>query len=329
MRAYRLTFIALLGMIFIVIIGTLGFKYFEDISLFEALWMTVITVLTVGYGDYTPVTIHGKIFALIIIPFGISLVAYALGTLTAALIEGELSKTFGRKRMERNIKKLEKHYILCGYGRVGQQVALQLLREGVPIVIIEKNKEVIERLPEHALHIEGDATEDAVLIQAGIEKSMGIITALPMDADNVMISLTAKGLNPNIQVVSRAEKIESEEKLRRAGADKVINPSSIGGRRMALSIIKPISVDYVDTILQSHTEEYRIEDVRMQGTSKILGESVKNTKVREKYGVTIVAIKRDNDIISNPNPEEVLLVNDILIVFGTTSQLHRFEEDLK
>ncbi len=325
MKVYKLTFIALIGMVFIILVGMVGFHILEGLSFFDSLWMTAITVLTVGYGDFTPKTVEGKIFALIIIPFGISIVAYALGTVTAAIIEGELSKTVGRNRMERKINKLQKHIILCGLGRVGQQVAIQLQRENVPLVVIEQDGDVLEKINMDLLSIVGDATEDKVLYQAGIERAKGIISALPEDADNVMISLTAKGIKPNIQVVARAEKIESEVKLRRSGADKVINPSSIGGRRMAMSILKPISIDYVDTILHAKEEEFRIEEIFLQGSASIIGKSLGDMRIRKKYGVTIVAIKRGDTIISNPKTNEMLQEKDIVIVVGTTDQLNKFE----
>lgn len=329
MKVYRQIFIVIIGMLVIVLVGTVGFQYFEQLSFFDALWMTVITVLTVGYGDFTPVTFTGRVFALIIIPFSISIVAYALGTLTASVIEGKLTKSVGRRRMERAINSLENHVILCGLGRVGQQAFLHLKQEKSPLVVIEQDKNVLEKFEDQFLYIEGDATEDSILYQAGIERAMGVISALPQDADNIMISLTAKGINPKIQVVARAERVESEEKLLRAGADKVINASSIGGRRMALSILKPVSIDYVDTILSTEDQQFQIEEIMIQNNSTIADKSIKENNIRENYQVTVIAIKKGEKVISYPSAEELLSVNNIVVVFGTKENLLKFEQDSK
>lgn len=328
MRSYRFILITVIGMGVIILIGTIGFQYYEKINFLDSLWMTVITILTVGYGDIVPHTVEGKLFAILILPFGIGLSFYAIGGISAGLIEGELSKTVGRKRMEQKIKKMNRHIIICGLGRVGQQVALNLLQEKKPLVVIEENHDLVENFSHPILYIDGDATEEKVLIKAGIAEASGVIAALPNDADNVLITLTAKGLNPNIQVVARAEKTESIEKLRRAGADKVINPSSIGGRRMAMSILKPTSIEYIDTILHGKNGEIAIEEMMIKQYSKLAGKSLRETQIREKHGITIIAIKRENEIISNPKADEILRLNDYIFVIGTKEQFKQFERDM-
>ncbi len=326
MGAFRSLLYGVLGVVCLVLIGTAGYSLLEDVSLFNALWMTMITVLTVGYGDIIPVTAAGKVFTMLIIPVSIGLVTYTLGSLVVIMIEGVFSETVRRKRMEREIGKLKDHIIICGYGRVGEQVAAQLKSEAVRAVIIDKSGQSSDDLSHEMLFIEGDATEDETLIAAGIERAAGLVATLPDDADNVFISLTAKGINPNIQVVARAEKIESEAKLKRAGADKVINPSNIGGRRMAMSIIKPISVEYVDTILEEPNESLSIEEILVQGNSVLEGGTIQSAKIRETFGVTIAAIKREDRLISNPKAAERLLKGDLLIVFGNKGEMKRFEE---
>ncbi len=325
MNAYKQLIAAFFGITIIIVVGALGFEYIEGISFFDALWMTIISMLTVGYGDIYPHTEDGKIYAMILIPLGIGIGTYALGAIAAAIIEGKFSKSVGRKRMERKIGSLEQHYIICGFGRVGQQVLSQLQMEKVSAVVIEREFPENQPQPDF-LYLQGDATEDRILRQAGIEKAAGLVACLPDDADNVFVTLTAKGFNPHIQIVSRAEKQESEAKLLRAGADKVINPSSIGGRRMAMSILKPNSVEYIDTILQSHSEDFRVEEILVEPISPYVNQSLKELAIREKFGVNVVAIKRSGHLDSHLHADNVLRANDILIVFGSTSQLTDFEK---
>lgn len=228
--------------------------------------------------------------------------------------------------MTRKIENLTNHIIICGFGRVGQQVLQQLLKENQSVVIIEKDREVIETLPSGVLFIEGNATEDAVLKQAGLDRANGIVVTLPNDADNVFITLTVRGLNPSLHTVVRAEREFSEEKLYRAGADKVINTSNIGGKRMALAIIKPISVEYVDTVFHDKNNDYNIEEIVINSNSILINKTLAESEIREKYGVNIVAIKRNNIIINNPSAKEKLIVDDLLILFGTAQQIKQFEE---
>ncbi|RSK29007.1 potassium channel protein [Bacillus sp. HMF5848] len=325
MRTYRHLLYSLLFMIGTLMIGTIGYQLTEHLSMFDALWLTTITMMTVGYGDVIPTTEAGKIFTLVMVPIGIGVVTYALGVLTAWFIEQGLSLEARRKRMLKEISKLENHYIVCGVGRVGEQVLQQLVAHRETVVCIESDEKQIDRLSDKIYILTGDATDDEILLKAGVKKAKGLVTTLPDDAQNVYVTLSAKGMAPDIQVVARAIKTETEEKLYRAGADKVINPSSNGGKQMALSILKPASVKYVDTIMLSHNTEFMIEEYKLPATSQLVNKSIRESNIRNRFGVTIVAIQRYNELINNPSANELLYENDLLIMFGTRQQLEKLE----
>lgn len=318
--------IAILLLQVIILFGVLGYMFTEELNFFEALWLTVVSILTIGYGDLFPVSTSGKLLTVFLIPLAIGLTTYMLAQLAGAVISGKLSNEMRRRRMNRKIDSLRDHVIICGYGRVGQQVLQQLLKENQSIVVIEKNRDVIDTLPSEVLFVEGNATEDTVLMEAGVKQAKGVVVALPNDADNVFITLTVKGLRPSIHTVVRAERKFSEEKLFRAGADKVINTSSIGGKRMAMAMIKPISVEYVDTIFHDKSNDYNIEEILLKPTSILINKSIVDSEIKEKFGVNIVAIKRDGKIMNNPPAKEKLKEDDLLILFGTAQQIKRFEK---
>lgn len=318
--------IPVLFLVLIMIIGTLGYIWTENLSLYDSIWLAAVSILTIGYGDIAPVTPQGKIFTLIIIPIAIGLVTYILAQFASSIINGNLAKEVKNRMMDKKIKKLNDHIIICGYGRVGRQVVSQLQHENKQLVLIEKNKDEMESIPNHFLYVVGDAKEEQTLMDAGLETSSSIILTLPNDADNLFITLTAKGMNSRIQVISRAENDHSEKLLYQAGVDKVINTSNIGGKRMAMSVLKPHSVDYVDTLLHNAEVAYSLEEINVSSKSPLINTSLKDSQIRELYGVSIVAIKRKNNVISNPNADERILADDLIIVFGAENQLKTFEQ---
>jgi len=327
MNARKQLWIAVICMTFVVILGTLGFMTIEEISLFQAFWMTMITVLTVGYGDAVPVTQAGKIFALLIIPVGVGIVTYAIGVVAAMIIEGNLFHAVRRKKMDKQIAQLQNHIIVCGCGRVGLQVVHELQEKKIPFVVVDKEESILEK--EKLLYVHGDATEDQVLHHAGISKAAGLVAIVANDAENVFITLTARGLNDAIKIVARAEKPETEDKLKRAGANKVINPSSMAGIHIAKGIANPLTVHYIDTVLYGVEQSFVIEEIAVGEGSILASKSLLESDVRNQFDVTILAILRNGNVIHNPTGQEKLQEHDMIIVFGSVEKLGQFEKELQ
>ncbi|WP_079932943.1 TrkA family potassium uptake protein [Carboxydocella sp. ULO1] len=315
-------------MIFVsIFLGTIGYMLIEDYSLRDALWMTTITLTTVGYGLVKPLSVPGTYFTIFLSYAGLALILYALGLIGALIVEGDLFDLLGRRKMKQEIAKLRDHIIVCGAGRVGKQVIERLKKERTPFVVIEQKEHLFNSLLEEGvLAILGDASMEEVLRKAGIERAKGLVSAIPGDANNVFVTLTAKEINPGITIVARAERKESEAKLYRAGADKVVSPAIIGGQRMAISIIKPASVDFVDTLVCVEDVELEIEELLIADGSVLVNKDLKNSGIREKTGTMVVAIQREGKLKPNPGPEELLQSGDILIAIGTRQQLQKLEE---
>lgn len=327
MNARKQLWIAVICMTFVVILGTLGFMAIEEINLFQAFWMTMITVLTVGYGDAVPVTQAGKVFALLIIPVGVGIVTYAIGVVAAMIIEGNLFHAVRRKKMDKQIAQLQNHIIVCGCGRVGLQVVHELQEKKIPFVVVDKDESILEK--EKLLYVHGDATEDEVLHHAGISKAAGLVAIVANDAENVFITLTARGLNDAIKIVARAEKPETEDKLKRAGANKVINPSSMAGIHIAKGIANPLTVHYIDTVLYGVEQSFVIEEIAVGEGSILASKSLLESDVRNQFDVTILAILRNGNVIHNPTGQEKLQEHDMIIVFGSVEKLGQFEKELQ
>ncbi len=327
MNARKQLWIAVICMTFVVMLGTLGFMTIEEISLFQAFWMTMITVLTVGYGDAVPITQAGKVFALLIIPVGVGIVTYAIGVVAAMIIEGNLFHAVRRKKMDKQIAQLQNHIIVCGCGRVGLQVVHELQEKKIPFVIVDKDESILEK--EKLLYVHGDATEDQVLHHAGISKAAGLVAIVANDAENVFITLTARGLNDAIKIVARAEKPETEGKLKRAGANKVINPSSMAGIHIAKGIANPLTVHYIDTVLYGVEQSFVIEEIAVGEGSILASKSLLESDVRNQFDVTILAILRNGNVIHNPTGQEKLQEHDMIIVFGSVEKLGQFEKELQ
>lgn len=304
------------------IIGIIGYMLIENLSFFDALYFTVVTVATVGYGDIVPKTLAGRLFTMALIISGVGMAYYTFTLIISALIEGQLKNVWGRRGMNRRIAAMQNHIIVCGAGRVGTNAMERLLQEDEAYVVIEKNQQMVDGLLEQRIPvIAGDATFDEVLLEAGVSRAKGIITALSHDADNVYVTLTAKSINPKINIVARAERPEAAEKLKRAGANTVIFPSVMGGRQMAAAMTKPVITDLMENVFYNQELHVDIAQITVLPASPLVGKTLLQSMIKDKYDSIIVAIKRSDRLISNPRAEEMLCAGDIMILLGQRDHL--------
>jgi len=289
--------------------------------------MAVVTFSTVGYAEVHPLTHQGRIFTIFVIVFGVGLVYFAIGTLTAILLEFELDKVFGRRRMERELDRISGHYIICGAGRVGRSTAREFERNRVPFVIIESKEAKAEEKTDSWITLVGDATQEKVLRAAHIERAKGIVAATTTDATNIYIVLTAKSLNPKLKIIARASEEAAEQHLRTAGADVVISPYGFAGHRIAQSFLRPNVVDFLDIAVSRHAhEELVIEEVRVTDGSRIAGKTIGTSYIHRDMGIMVLAIRRsDGQPRFNPTADEQIMAGDNLIVMGEAAKLRQLE----
>ncbi len=304
--------------IFVTLIaaGTAGYMLIERWSFIEALFMTVTTVTTVGYREVQPLDTKGQIFTIFLVLFGVGTAFYLLTTFVALVIEGDLGAALGVTRMKGRIEGLRDHHILCGYGRVGEEIAREFVERKMPFVVVENNPTAMQKAREDGhLVIEGDAASDDVLREAGVDRARTLLAASDSDSGNTYITLTAKALNPGIFVVARAARRESEARAVRAGADRVISPYAISGRRMALSAIQPNIVDFIDTLAVGRNSDQMLAEIEVNGDSSLLGAAIGH--LRESWHVTILGVQRaGGELIVGPREDVRLELGDRVMVVG-------------
>ncbi|WP_027398564.1 potassium channel family protein [Anaerovorax odorimutans] len=313
----------------IIIVGTIGYYNLLNVSLTDALYMTVITVSTVGYTEVGVMTPESKIFSIFIIFAGVGTAGYAFTRIVVIFIEGSLRDLWRNKKMESKIAKLENHYILCGAGESGRVVADLFFKRDVPFVIIEKDESIVSNyLQKNMLIIGGDATEESILEKANIKKAKGLISALSKDVDNLYTVLTARQLNSNLYIISRSIDKSSPSKLKKAGANYTISANAIGGRRMASLMLRPSVVSFLDIISHSGDIEFNLEDIFLNENSEMVNKKIGELNIPARFGLIILAIKKDNKkiITFNPGPEVVLEKGDIFLVLGKDSQVSALKE---
>jgi len=306
--------------------GTIGYMTIEGWSFLDALYMTITTITTVGYDEVHPLSEAGKVFSIILIVGGVGGALYALTTAVGYFVEGRFGSTLGRRQMKNKIARLKDHFIICGYGRVGQEVARAFAGDSVPFVIIDNNQESIAQAEKDGYpYLQANATEDDVLKEAGIEKARGLVAAVGGDVDNTYITLSARGLRPDLFIAVRASDREAEVKLARAGADRIVSPYSIGARRLAMLALRPAVVDFIDTVSYGPGRELKLENIAVSDGSSLAGTTVAAT--RQRTGVNILAISdKEGKLLANPAGEDMIEAGGRLIVIGTKEQLCALEE---
>ena len=314
----------------IIAFGTVGYYIFEEMPLFEAFYMTIITISTVGFSEIRPLTVVGRSITLVVIVLGISVGTYTIGIIVRWFVEGELSKIFGRRKLQKQMAGLKNHFIICGFGRIGRIICQELYEDNIEFVVIEQNASVIEDIEaEKYLFLEMDATSEEALMAAGILKAKGLVTAVNSDANNVFITLTAKGLRPDIFVLARSSEEKNEAKLNKAGATKVVSPYMIGARRMAHVLKRPTVVDFIDIATMGNRLGLIMEEALIDSKSRFTGKNLIDSRLRQDFGVIIVAIKKlSGEMIFNPMPLETLEAGDVIVLIGKKDDLKRMNEIL-
>lgn len=323
----RYAFLILLA---IVVFGTLGYYFIEGMPLFESFYMTMITLSTVGFSEISPLTPMGRSLTIIIIILGISFGTYTVGVIVKVFVEGELRSFFGRRKVQKKITDLKDHFIICGFGRIGRIICDELAVDNINFIVIEQNPTAIEKIiASKYLFIEMDATSEAALLAAGIMNARGIVTAVRSDANNVFITLTAKGLRPEIFVLARASEEANEDKLLRAGASRVVSPYLIGGKRMGQILKRPAVVDFLDIATMGNQLGLMMEEAEVKAGSPLIGKNLINSNLRRDYGIIIVSIrKKSGEMIFNPQSIEILDEGDVIVVIGSKEELERMRNVL-
>ena len=319
--------IVLVILVLVISFGTVGYIVIEKWPPLESLYMTLITLSTVGFEEVYPLSPNGKIFTMILVIIGVGGAAYTISIMGKMIVEGEIRKVLGRRKMEKSLKGLKDHYIVCGYGRVGKRICKEFCIRKVPFVVVEKSPQIVAQIEKAGfLFVQGDSTEDSVLTNAGIEKAKGLVSAVASEADNVLIVLSARQLNPDLFITARADSDPAEKKLKRAGANKVVSPYKIGGIRMALTTFRPNLVDFMKVVTFDKETGLVIEEIEIKPNSPLTQDTLKDSSIRKEFGIMVVGIKKlGKDVFLNPSPETKIEAGDILIVIGEKEQLEKLE----
>lgn len=330
MRKELKTGLAILAMIFgILLVGTVGYALIEHWSLLDSFYMTVTTIFTVGFGEVHPLSRGGQAFTLVLIFGGVGTILYGIGTMVEFVVGGQLSGVFRRRVVKRQVDSLDGHYIICGYGRVGEAVARQFAAHRVKAVVVDSDPESLSRAEgDGYLTVRGDAASDEVLEAAGIKRAKGLVSAVGSDAGNIFVVLSARVLNPQMIIVARAGSEDAVSKLERAGADQVVSPYGIGGKRMATLMLKPLVSDYLEVVTGGGELAFLVEEFQLKGECCAIGQSIQALDVRKRTGATILAVQRatSGTFDTNPAPDALLDSGDRIIAIGTAAEITKLEE---
>jgi voltage-gated potassium channel len=319
----------ILLLILFVILASVGYAIFEGWSFIDSIFMTITTVATVGYGEVHPLSEFGEYYTILVIIIGATLVALTLSNLTAYIVSGHLRTFLKAGKMQQRIAKMKEHYIVCGCGRMGYEAVRELIAENKELVVIDSDQSRIQMLEKEGIpYILGDSTLDEVLKMAYVERARGLLAALPTDADNVYISLSARGLNPSLLIIARGTDEHSEQKLLKAGANRVILPYHIGGKRMASILIRPEIVDFLDVMMGKDQFSLRMEIVRIGESSILHGHTLQSSNIRKETGGLLVMglLRKNGKVLPNPSRDSKIEPGDQLIVLGQAEQIQILEK---
>jgi voltage-gated potassium channel len=317
----------LLILLAVIAFGTVGYAAIERWPALDALYMTVITLSTVGFQEVYALSPAGRVFTMVLIVVGVAGAAYTLSVIGQMIVEGEVKRLLGRRRMQKGIKELADHYIVCGFGKVGRRAARELSLRRVPFVVVDKDPQRIELAEKDGfLFVQGDSTTDETLTSAGIQRAKGLIIAVANEADNVFIALSARQLNPGLFITARGESDDAEKKLKRAGANKVVFPHKIGAIRMALTTLRPNLVDFMTVMTFDKDTGLAIEEIQVKPGSSLDKTTLQVCPIRKDLGIMVVGIKKmGKDVFLNPAPDTKIEAGDILIVIGEREKLEQLE----
>jgi voltage-gated potassium channel len=308
-----------LGLFAVLVAGTIGYSAL-GFGLLDALYQTVTTVSTVGLREVRPLSDAGKAFTVVLVLVGVGTALYAFGVLIEAVVEGGIRDLFGRRRMDKRLATIADHVIVCGWGRVGKAIARNVTGMGQEVVIVDCDPARTADAPHPA--VVGDATDDDILRAAGIERARALVAAIDTDAENLYVTLSGRSLRPDLFIVARARLADSEEKLRRAGADRVVNPQAIGGARMAAFVLQPHVAEFLDVVMHDGSLEFRLEEVHVPADSPLAGRSLREAQIRDRTGALVLALRDGHGAFTtNPGPETRIAAEQVLIAVGTAAQL--------
>jgi len=332
MNSIKHIVLSLLLTLFICVAGTAGYMIIEGWNLLDSIYMTVTTIATVGYGEVHEVSRNGRIFTILLIFCGVGFCLYIAGAIVQFMVEGRIRDVLGRRRLDKKIGRLKNHYIVCGYGRIGKMLCKNLMiRKDFDLIVIENNKELIPVMEEDGiLYLPADAGDELNLIKAGIKAARGLAAVLATDADNVFLVLSARQLNPRLNITARATRNEAKSKLLAAGANSVVSPYDIGAISMAQRILRPAVTTFLDLAFTEQRKDIKMEEIPVSASSSIINIMLKDSGIRQNYNLIIIAIKKqDGSMLFNPSFETKIQAGDTVIAVGEDANLQKFEKILQ
>lgn len=316
--------------LFIIFIGTTGYVLIEHWNILDALYMTVITLTTVGYGEVHDVSKMGRIFTIFLVFFGFGFIIYVAGAVVQFMVEGRIRAILGRKILDRKINRLKNHYIVCGYGRIGRVLCKRLIIEPIDLVVVESNEDLVPVMEEdNVLYVFGDAADETNLLKAGIKRAKGLVAVLATDADNVFLVLTARQISPDLNIIARAGQEKSKAKLLAAGANTVESPYDKGAISMAQRIIRPTVTSFLDFAFAHKRKDIQMEEIPVSASSNLVNIMLKDSGIRQNYNLILIAIKKpDGSMLFNPSFETKIQPDDTVIAVGENENLNKLEKIL-